>query len=383
MYLEPTKTPGLWLHRWALLTVAATAVQLAIGAVVTSFQVGMADPVWPSAPWYLFQIKWGDQSLGFLIEHSHRFTGSLVGLCAIVLAAWLWLREPRLGLRFAGLFGVTAMVGTLALCFARLDRGTPTFTPPELVLLGTCLAACLVAVTAFLVVALRLRQVGVWLRWLGTAALAGIICQGLLGGFRVKLNVLAGTDLAIVHGCFAQVIFALLVSLAVATAPGWVVAFAAPTAAAGTLRRWSLLLVGLVFLQLVFGALVRHTHSPLWGRFHLLTAFAVAAAVVVLVMLVFGDVARQRPVARTVVFLVVLVGVQLLLGVEAWMIEFSSGELPELVQVTLPRAIVRTAHVLTGASILATAVVPAVQARRRAPAAEPLPADAGRLEGVA
>jgi heme A synthase len=179
------------------------------------------------------------------------------------------------------------------------------------------------------------------------------------------------------------VIFALLVSLVVATAPGWVVAFAAPTPAAGTLQRWSLLTVGLVFLQLVFGALVRHTHSPLWGRGHLLTAFAVVTAVVVLVMLVFGNSARQRPVARTVVLLAVLVGVQLLLGVEAWMIKFGSGELPELVQVTLPRAIVRTAHVLTGAGILATAVVLTVQSRRRVPAMDPLPTATGRLEGVA
>jgi heme A synthase len=381
MHPDSVKTPGLWLHRWALLTVAATAVQLAAGAVVTSFQVGMADPVWPSAPWYLFQIKWGDQSLGFLIEHNHRLIGHVVGSCVVVLAVWLWLREPRLGLRLAGLLAVAAMVVSLALCFGRLDHGTPTFTPPERALLGVCLGACLFSVTAFLVVALRLRQVGAWLRWLGTVALAGVICQGLLGGFRVKLNALAGTDLAIVHGCFAQVIFALLVSLAVATAPGWVVTFAAPTPAAGTLRRWSLVLVGLVFLQLVFGALVRHTHAPPWGRFHLLNAFAVVAAVAALVMRLFADPDRPRPVARTAVVLAALVGVQLLLGVEAWMIQFGSGELPEMVQVTLPRALTRTTHVLTGAGILATAVVLAVQARRRAPALEPL--DAARLEGVA
>jgi cytochrome c oxidase assembly protein subunit 15 len=273
------------------------------------------------------------------------------------------------------------MVATLALCFKLLEQGTPALTGPEAAVLAGCLATCLLSVAGFLLAAVRLRQVGIWLRWLGTAALAGVICQGLLGGFRVKLNALAGTDLAIVHGCFAQVIFAVLVSLAVATAPGWVVAFAAPTPAARTLRRWSLLTVGLVFLQLVFGALVRHTHAPLWGRFHLLTAFAVVATVVVLVLRVFTDADRKRPVARTAVVLGVLVGVQLLLGVEAWMIQFGSGELPEMVQVTLPRAILRTAHVLTGAGILATAVVLAVQVRRRAPAVEPL--SASRLEGVA
>jgi hypothetical protein len=69
--------------------------------------------------------------------------------------------------------------------------------------------------------------------------------------------------------------------------------------------------------------------------------------------------------------------------VEAWVIKFGSATLPELVPVTPATALVRTAHVLTGAGILAAAVVLAVQARRRAPAAAPLPEPAGRLEGVA
>src|SRR5947199_158364 len=54
----------------------------------------------------------------------------------------------------------------------------------------------------------------VGLAWLGSAALAGVMVQGMLGGFRVRLNALFGTDLAVVHGCFAQVVFALLVGLA-------------------------------------------------------------------------------------------------------------------------------------------------------------------------
>ena len=44
------------------------------------------------------------------------------------------------------------------------------------------------------------------LRLLGTAALIAVMIQGLLGGFRVKLNDLVGTDLAAVHGIFAQVV---------------------------------------------------------------------------------------------------------------------------------------------------------------------------------
>src|SRR3954471_22424572 len=102
-------SPSRGLHRWAVLTAAATFGLLALGAVVTSFRVGMADPVWPTLPWHLFLISWRGPSSGFLIEHTHRLCGHLVGCCVIVLAVWLWLREPNRGLRAFGLALVLAM----------------------------------------------------------------------------------------------------------------------------------------------------------------------------------------------------------------------------------------------------------------------------------
>jgi heme A synthase len=370
-----TYTPGRRLHRWALLTGAVTFAQLALGAVVTSFHVGMADRVWPTLPWHLFLISWQEPSAGYLIEHTHRLTGHLVGLCAIVLAVGAWVGEPRLWLRGLGLAAVLALVVSLAACFAFLDRTEQALTVTEGRLCLLCLGVCLAAVLGLFAVALALRDPGLWVRWLGTLVLAGVIVQGLLGGFRVKLNALAGPNLALVHGCFAQVVFALLVGMAAVTARR--PALRAPAAA--PLRRWAALAVGLVLVQIVLGALVRHTHSPLWGRGHLLAAFAVVAAVVLLVRLVFENRGKDGQTAGFAVLLAALVAVQLLLGVEAWMVKFSSGELPELVQVTVPRALTRTAHVLAGSAILATAVTLAVRVRRRpavavgvAPAAAPL-----------
>jgi len=76
--------------------------------------------------------------------------------------------------------------------------------------------------------------------------------------------------------------------------------------------------------------------------------------------------------------------VQLLLGVEAWMVKFSSGELPDMVPLTVPGLVIRTAHVLVGASILSTATAAAVWLHRRttATAVPAVPASA-RLEGAA
>src|SRR5437773_2231249 len=98
----PDSLPPRWLHRWAVLTVCATFVLLFLGSVVTTFQVGMEDPVWPTAPWHLLFISWDEPRVGFLIEHSHRLAGYIVGCCIIVLAVGLWRFEPRTWVRRLG-----------------------------------------------------------------------------------------------------------------------------------------------------------------------------------------------------------------------------------------------------------------------------------------
>ncbi len=377
---ESHNPTGHRLYRWllfavALLTAAATAVQLALGAVVTTFQVGMADPVWPTAPWFLLQARWGDRDLGFLIEHTHRLTGSLVGLCVIGLAVVLWLGAPRWGQRLLGWAASALMVVPLAVAFA-FKRGDPSQWQPWI---NGCLLACLVCVAGLFTLAWRQGDRRVWLGWFGTLALAGVIFQGMLGGFRVYLNSLAGADLAAVHGTVAQVFFALVVGVAAAVpSPGH------PPAASPALRRWSLVTVAAVFIQLILGAVVRHTHAPHWGHAHLLTAFAVVAAVVWTVRLAYRDEAHDRRTVRPALLLATLVLVQVFLGLEAWVMRFGSGLLPETVPVTLPRALVWTAHVLVGAGILATAVALALRVSQRAPAAEAAAhVPGGCLEGAA
>src|SRR5580700_10099134 len=151
---QTVRSAPRWLHIWAIMTVIATAVLLALGGLVTTLRVGMADPIWPTTPWYLFAESWVEPKPGFLIEHGHRLAGWIVGMLSIVLAAGLWLKGATFGVKTLGL-----------------------------------------------------------------ACLFGVIVQGLLGGFRVRLNALYGLDLAVIHGCFAQLVFGLLVVTAVATAP--------------------------------------------------------------------------------------------------------------------------------------------------------------------
>src|SRR3954453_10516232 len=103
---HPTRppVPG-WLHGWAVFTAVAALPLVALGAEVTTKQVGMADPQSVREPWYLLTLPkdqlWA-QGVGLVIEHSHRTAGWLVGLLAIVLAAEMWFRARGTGVRAAG-----------------------------------------------------------------------------------------------------------------------------------------------------------------------------------------------------------------------------------------------------------------------------------------
>src|SRR5579871_5488836 len=242
--------PPPWIHRWAVATVCATLALLTLGAIVTTFRVGMADPIWPTYPWHLLLVSWEEPRPGFLIEHSHRLAGYIVGCCIIVLTVGLWRRDRR----------------------------------------G-------------------------WVRSLGVAALLGVIIQGLLGGFRVKLNAILGPNLALIHGVFATVVFSLLATLALVTSRGWAQPSKGGSDAARRLRRASVTMTALIFLQIVLGGFLRHTYSTLGQRGHLLVAFAVVAAVVFLAKDVLDRPAADRAVTVPVLVLAALVAVQLSLGV--------------------------------------------------------------------
>jgi heme A synthase len=153
------------------------------------------------------------------------------------------------------------------------------------------------------------------------------------------------------------------------------------------LRQGSLVTAGLIYLQLVLGALVRHRDMALGARAHLLVAFAVVAAVAWLVKEVLESPQRSRQEAVAALALGGLVAVQLLLGVESWLSKFTSpGALAwhQLTPLAVDRDLVRSAHYFVGSLVFASAVVVALQAQRRAAGiTEPAVAPAGRLEGAA
>jgi hypothetical protein len=60
----------------------------------------------------------------------------------------------------------------------------------------------------------------------------------------------------------------------------------------------------------------------------------------------------------------ILVSLQVILGIESWMVKFAGVVLPELQKPTPGQAAVRVAHVLVGSFILATSVVMTILVHR-------------------
>src|SRR5436305_3773593 len=104
-------TSGAWLNRFAWLTFVATLLLICSGGMVTSKNVGLAVPDWPTTFGYnmfLFPVsKWIG---GILFEHTHRLMGSLVGFLTIILAAWLWASEDRKWVRNLGLIALAGVI---------------------------------------------------------------------------------------------------------------------------------------------------------------------------------------------------------------------------------------------------------------------------------
>jgi cytochrome c oxidase assembly protein subunit 15 len=219
-----------------------------------------------------------------------------------------------------------------------------------------------------LALAAALWRRGGRLRVLGVVAVAAVVLQGVIGGLRV---ILLTDALAMVHGPLAHAFFALVVAIVLVTSAR--MADPAPSVD-GVTRGLTLAAAGLVYLQIVFGALLTHA-----GRLDLHLAGAVAVFVLLPVVAArlrrTGDVVAV-PAAR---LLLALLGVQLLLGAGSYLVRFSAVWIPggQATMLALP-----VAHRLAGGLILAAAVVLAVRVvagSRPAPAAVP----AHRVLGVA
>ncbi len=238
-----------WIHRFSLLTAAATLGLIGVGGLVTSHGVGMAVPDWPNTYGYnMFFFPFSKWVGGVFYEHSHRLLASAVGLMTTILALWFYGRKARLFLR---------LTGALLLVFALgITFGLARHRDDALVVGLTGLAALGASF-----VWPRCEASPRWLRRIGVVAFLAVVLQGVLGGLRV---VLFKDQIGIFHATLAQLFFVLLCAVALLTSPWWQ---AASTRVGTTMSRdltWLFALTSLLVLaQLVLGATMRHEHAGL------------------------------------------------------------------------------------------------------------------------
>jgi len=206
-----------------------------------------------------------------------------------------------------------------------------------------------------------------WVRNLALAALGTVIAQGLLGGLTVLL--LLPTAISMAHACLAQTFFCLIISITLFTSPQWKHGLprVSHTADSRTMRLPILCAMtsAAIYIQLLLGALMRHTDSGLaikdfplaFGRIippftsshvaihfsHRVGAVLVASMIVWTFYRIRHDYRDYSLLSRPASLLFSLLWVQLLLGASTvW---------------SQKGVIITTTHVVTGALVLGTSVL--------------------------
>lgn len=136
-------------HRAALLTSVATLLLIFMGGLVTSHGAGMSVPDWPNSygynMWLYPPSQWWNKG-GIFYEHSHRLMGTVVGMCAIVLAGLAWKMERRTWVRYLaysvlGLVIFQGLLGGLRVIFVELKLAVIHAVVAQVFFCVTALAA--------------------------------------------------------------------------------------------------------------------------------------------------------------------------------------------------------------------------------------------------
>ena len=290
--------PSRWLAWWAWLTVAAVCPLLLLGAHVTTLGVGMADSRAVVSP----------------MRAIYEYLGGEQAL------GWKLEHGHRLAGWFAGMCGIGLAIG---FWFGGKRQG---------------------------------------LRWLGLLGLALIALQGVLGIYRVQLNSILGPDLAWIHGCFAQIVFAVLVCVASAASSAAQAACHLATSAKPQAAVWSLACVALVLGQLILGGVIRHDPGNLlMARVHLLTAFVVTAGLLWLAKLAWDE---KNVFGWSPWLLLGLLALQIVLGVETgigWLARYYDSGMG--IREGTWHLWIRTGHYFVGSLLFACTAVVALRAR--------------------
>jgi len=194
-----------------------------------------------------------------------------------------------------------------------------------------------------------------WMRRLGWVAVSLVVAQGLLGGATVLM--LQPPPVSIAHACLAQLFFSVTVAIAAFTSRKWqegpepVQDYGWPS-----LRSLAILTPILILAQIALGAGFRHRAFGLLP--HVIGAMLVPLVILLTGIFVLQQFPKHRSLRPAAVALLTITGVQVFLGIIAYVARINAAEYP------LAMVLTTVAHVATGGLTLAASVVLAIQIRR-------------------
>jgi cytochrome c oxidase assembly protein subunit 15 len=189
-----------------------------------------------------------------------------------------------------------------------------------------------------------------WLRWFGVIAVAGVAVQAVLGG-QVVLRLLHYW-LPVIHACFAQIVFAAVLGIAVLTSRWWVTERAQlEDKGSPSIHVLAGLMALVIYLQVILGAGFRHKEILIWP--HVAGAFVVLAVVTWTAVALRKRFAESGELSKARVMLHAIVGTQLLLGFGAWWSRLSTADAPQPMPIMVTLTVV---HTVVGALLFALAV---------------------------
>jgi cytochrome c oxidase assembly protein subunit 15 len=213
------------------------------------------------------------------------------------------------------------------------------------------IAACLGIFALLLAIVLWVADERRWLRWFGVIAVLGVVVQAILGG-QVVIQLLHYW-LPVIHACFAQIVFAAVLSIAVFTGRWWMSERPQlEDRGSPSIHTVALLNAAVIFFQVFLGAAFRHQEIPIWP--HIAGALAVLVMVIWTAVVLRKRFSESRELSRCRILLHAIFGAQFLLGLGAYWSRLTTADAPQPMPLTVALTVT---HTVVGALVFAASVV--------------------------
>lgn len=218
--------------------------------------------------------------------------------------------------------------------------------------------------TLLLAIAIWAKEERRWLRWFAVIAVVGIIAQAVLGG-QVVIQLLHYW-LPVMHACFAQIMFAALLSIAVFTSKWWIAEQPQlEDRGSPSIHSLALLNAVVIFFQVFLGAGFRHKDISIWP--HAVGSLIVLATVVWTAIVLRKRFEKSRELTRMRILLHSFFGVQFLLGIGALWSRLATADAPQPMAVMVWTTVI---HTVVGALLFAVSVLTILVCHRLVPRAK-------------